>query len=176
VLVNPIGLEDWLQVVPYTPIDATYASELKKTPEQVRAYMQASYFDGHWEPAYDGLAEIQMGWTTGPDYARVAWDSALAYDMIVTQPVVHELPRIARPTLLIIGQRDRTAIGRGSVPPEVAETLGDYPALGRAAHAAIPGSQLVEIDGVGHIPQIEAWPRYIAALEAFLATPVPAAP
>ncbi|MCA9514650.1 MAG: alpha/beta hydrolase [Myxococcales bacterium] len=170
-LVNPIGLEDWQRVVPYVPVAEVYESELGKTAADVKAYMQASYFDGQWKPEYDALAEIQQGFVESPDKALLAWDSALTYDMIFTQPVVHDFPRIGAPTLLIIGQRDRTAIGKDRVPPEVRATLGDYPALGRAAHAAIPGSQLVEIEGVGHIPQLEAWPRYITALEAFLAAP-----
>ena len=60
VLVNPIGLEAWKRVVPYTPVDAWFAAELKKTPEQIRDYMKASYFDGKWSPAYDQLAALHQ--------------------------------------------------------------------------------------------------------------------
>jgi hypothetical protein len=56
---------------------------------------------------------------------------------------VYELARIAVPTLLLIGQRDITAIGKERAPPEVARELGNYPELGRQAHARIPGSVLV---------------------------------
>jgi pimeloyl-ACP methyl ester carboxylesterase len=72
------------------------------------------------------------------------------------------------PTLLVIGQRDRTAIGRAWAPKDVASTLGDYPALGRKAAAAIAGSKLVEIPGVGHLPQVEAFETYRTALTEFL--------
>jgi pimeloyl-ACP methyl ester carboxylesterase len=88
--------------------------------------------------------------------------------MIFTQPVLYEFPLLHVPTLLIIGQRDRTAIGRGWASKDVAATLGDYPTLGRKAAAAIPGAKLVEIEGVGHLPQVEAFPRYRDALLAFL--------
>lgn len=168
VLVNPIGLEDWQRKVPYSPIDEWYARELQQTPEGVRAYMQASYFDGQWKPEYDVLAELQMGWSEGPDKELLAWVSALTYDMIFTQPVLYDFERLRLPTLLIIGDRDRTALGASLVAPEVAATMGLYDELGRRAQEAIPGSELVLLEGVGHIPQFEAWERYLEALTGFL--------
>jgi len=168
VLVNPIGLEDWKSKgAPYRTIDQAYAAELQATPEGVKAYMQEAYFAGQWKPAYDALTEIQQGWITGPDWPRVAWNAALTSDMVFTQPVVHEFPQVRVPTLLIIGQRDRTKLA-GWAPPEVLEKLGDYPALGRAAAQAIPGARLVELEGIGHVPQVEAWDAYQAALLDFL--------
>jgi pimeloyl-ACP methyl ester carboxylesterase len=82
--------------------------------------------------------------------------------------VVYEFPRLKVPTLLVIGQRDRTALGRAWVSKDVAATLGDYPALGKRAAAAIPGATLVEIPGVGHLPQVEAFEAYSQALARFL--------
>jgi len=168
VLVNPIGLEDWKTVVPYRPVDAWYKQELSATPESIREYQRKSYYDGAWKPEYERLIEILAGWTRHPEYPRVAWNAALTYDMIFTQPVLYEFPRVAVPTLLIIGQRDRTALGRAFVSKEVADTLGDYPALGKKAAQAIPGAKLVEIPGVGHLPQVEAFDTYRKALVGFL--------
>jgi pimeloyl-ACP methyl ester carboxylesterase len=88
--------------------------------------------------------------------------------MIMTQPVVYEFPLIQAPTLLIIGQRDRTALNKGKAPAEVRDSLGDYPKLGRAAAAAIPGAELVELDNIGHLPHIEAFDRYIEPYMNFL--------
>ncbi len=85
----------------------------------------------------------------------MAWNSALLYDMIVTQPVVDRFPDIAVPTLLLIGQKDVTAIGKDLAPPEVRARLGHYPELGRAAAAAIPGARLVEFSDLGHAPQMQ---------------------
>lgn len=168
VLVNPIGLEDWKLVAPYADVQTWYQNELKKTPDGVRAYMQASYFDGEWKPGYDELAAIQMGWTESPDREQLAWVSALTYDMIFTQPVLYEFGQLTAPTLLIIGQRDRTALGKNLVAPEVAAKMGLYEQLGKRTHEAIPNSQLVELEGIGHIPQVEAWDPYISALTTFL--------
>ncbi|GAB5543024.1 MAG: hypothetical protein SangKO_027840 [Sandaracinaceae bacterium] len=77
-------------------------------------------------------------------------------------------PTPTAPTLLIIGTRDRTALGKGRVSAEVRETLGRYDRLGRAARDAIPNASLVELEGVGHIPQVEAYDDYIGALTRFL--------
>lgn len=168
VLVNPIGLEDWKTVVPYRSVDDWYKTELAQTPASLRDYQTKSYYDGKWLPAYEPNLEPQAGFTTDPDYPKVAWCSALTYDMIFTQPVVYELPRIKARTLLVIGQRDRTALGKAWAAPEVGEKLGDYPALGRATQRAIPASTLVELEGVGHLPQVEAFQRFRDELIKFL--------
>ncbi|TNF38455.1 MAG: alpha/beta hydrolase [Deltaproteobacteria bacterium] len=168
VLVSPIGLEDWSRVVPYASVDALTEAALKKTSEGVRAYMRESYFDGRWEEAWDAIAAIQMGWADGPDQAWLARVDALTADMIFTQPVVNDFPRVSVPTLLVIGVRDRTALGKGRVSPEVRATLGRYDLLGKAARDAIPGATLVELEGIGHLPQVEAYDRYWEALATFL--------
>jgi pimeloyl-ACP methyl ester carboxylesterase len=168
VLVNPIGLEDWSRVVPYTPIEQAYARELQNDRDKIREYMRQSYFAGQWQPAYEPLLEPTAGFTEGPDRERVAYSSALTADMIFTQPVVHDFARISQPTLLIIGTRDRTALGKHLVSPELAQTLGDYERLGKAAAQAIPRARLAELPGVGHLPQVEAFAAYLEHLSSFL--------
>jgi pimeloyl-ACP methyl ester carboxylesterase len=168
VLVNPIGLEDWKRLVPYRTIDESFRTELEATPDSVRAYMQESYFARTWKPEYEPLVEIQSGWLRGPDRCRMAWISALTSDMVFTQPVLYEFPDLRMPVLLIIGQRDRTAIGKAWAPPEVKPKLGNYPELGRRAQAAIPNARLVAIENAGHLPQVEAFDQYRSALEEFL--------
>jgi pimeloyl-ACP methyl ester carboxylesterase len=164
VLVNPIGLEDYRALVPYRSIDAWYADELKQTPDTLREYQRKAYYDGAWDPAYEEHIRLPSGWTKHPDYPRVAWNSALLYDMIFSQPVVHDFPRIESATCLIIGTRDKTALGRNFAAPEVAARMGNYAELGKRTRDAIPGSRLIELDGLGHVPQIEAFERFRAAL------------
>ncbi|MEE2604170.1 MAG: alpha/beta hydrolase [Pseudomonadota bacterium] len=169
VLVNPIGLEDWQRKqVPWQSVDAWYQGEMNKNPEKVKAYMTRSYFDGQWKKTYDPLLTLQQGWMRGPDYRRIAWSSALHYDMIYSQPVVHDFDRLTLPTLLIIGTRDRTALGRNRAPEAQRDQLGRYDRLGKEAASRIPHAALVEMDGIGHVPQYEAFDDYIAALKAFL--------
>jgi pimeloyl-ACP methyl ester carboxylesterase len=168
-LVSPIGLEDWKRagVRPRT-VDDWYATELKATPDSIREYQKKSYYGGQWKPEYEELIQLAAGSTQHPDYPKVAWCSALLYDMIWNQPIVYELPDLKVPTLLVIGKRDRTAVGSAWASPEVAAKLGDYSQLGKRAHAAIPASRLVELPGVGHLPQVEAFDAYSRALSEFL--------
>lgn len=168
VLENPIGLEDWKTMVPYPGIDKWYEGELKKTAEGIKEYQLESYYDGKWKPEYQPWVDILVGMVKSAPYPKVAWNQALTYDMIFTQPVVYEFPLIEVPTLLIIGQRDTTALGKKSVPEEVAKTMGDYPALGKKTQSAIPDSKLVEIEGIGHLPHIESFAEFIEPLQAFL--------
>jgi len=168
ILVNPIGLEDYRALAGYRTIDENYRQELAATPESIRAYQRDAYFAGEWKPEYDRYVEILSGWTQHPDYPRVAWNAALTTDMVLTQPVVHELPQIEQPTLLIIGTRDRTALGRGWAPADVAPAMGDYTTLGKRAACAIPGARLVELEGLGHMPQVESFDAYVQPLLAFI--------
>jgi len=168
ILENPIGLEDWKIKVPYQSVDEWYQTELKENYNSFKNYEEESYFHGTWKAEYDKLLEVPVGWTLSKDYARVAWNSALTYDMIFTQPVCYEFENIKAPTLLIIGQLDRAAMGKNIVSKEVAKTLGDYPVLGKLTHEKIKGSKLVELDGVGHVPHIEAFDRFIHPLLEFL--------
>jgi len=168
ILVNPIGLEDWKRKVPYTSIDQWYKSELGKSYKLIRQYQLESYYDGDWKPQYNEWVEILAGMTRSPHYARLAWNQALAYEMIFTQPVCYEFELIEPKTLLIIGVRDRTALGTGLVSDEVRATLGRYDQLGEKTHERIPDSELIELEGIGHLPHIEAYDRFIAPLKTFL--------
>lgn len=168
-LVAPLGLEDWKRMgVKPRSVDEWYAAELKQTPDSIREYQKKAYYAGEWKPEYEDLIQLAAGSTQHADYPKVAWCSALVYDMIWNQPVVDELPRLSVPTLLMIGLRDRTAVGAAWSPPELATKLGDYTQLGKRAHAGIPGSRLVELAGVGHLPQVEAFDAYSRALVDFL--------
>lgn len=164
VLENPLGLEDWKTVVPYTPIDSNYRSELKQDYETIKKYQLDNYYDGKWKPEYDEWVYLLAAWTQHPSYKTVAWNNALSSDMVFTQPVFYELSNIKVPTLLIIGTRDRTAIGKQNVPESTRKTLGQYQLLGKAAQKKIPGAALVEIGNVGHLPHIEAFEKFIDPL------------
>jgi len=126
------------------------------------------YYGNKWKPEYEKWLEIPAGWTRNSEYPIIAKTSALTYDMIFTQPVIYELENITAPTLLIIGQRDRTALGKAKAPKEVQGKLGNYPELGKAAAKRIKHSTLIPIDNVGHLPHIEAYTQFITPLVAFL--------
>lgn len=168
ILENPIGLEDWKLKVPYKGVDYWYRRELQKDYESIKSYQLESYYDGEWRPEYAPWVDILAGMTLSPEYPRAAWNQALTYDMVFTQPVIYEFGRIEAPTLLIIGQRDTTALGKDLVSEEVSKTLGNYPELGKMAAGTIPDATLVELKGVGHLPHIETYERFIEPLLGFL--------
>ncbi|RUR46305.1 alpha/beta fold hydrolase [Vreelandella populi] len=161
VMVNPIGLEDWKALgVPYQSIDEGYQSELEKTAEGIRAYQESTYYVDTWEPEYDRWVEMLAGMYAGEDGELVAWNQALTSDMVFTQPVVHEFDQLQVPTLLLIGEKDNTAIGKAQAPEDVQETLGRYDVLGEQAADAIPQATLVEFPELGHSPQIQEPKRF----------------
>nr|WP_197430330.1 alpha/beta hydrolase [Burkholderia savannae] len=175
VLVNPIGLEDWKALgVPPLSVDYWYARELKTTADGIRRYEQRTYYAGGWSPAYERWVQMLAGMYRGPGRDAVAWNSALVYDMILTQPVVYEFGAITVPTLLLIGDKDTTAIGKDVAPPDVHARLGHYPALAKRAQAAIPGAVLYEFPALGHAPQIQDPATFHKALLDGLADARPA--
>jgi proline iminopeptidase len=65
---------------------------------------------------------------------------------------VPELHRVSKPTLVIVGEHDRTTTPRAA----------------RALHEGIAGSRLVVLPGVGHMSFVETPEPYIDAVTTFL--------
>ena len=168
ILLNPIGLEDWKLKIPYQSVSDWYQRELNNNYESIRNYQQENYYDGDWNPDYAKWAKLLAGWTLNENYELIAWNAALTYDMVLTQPVVYEFRELEVPTLLIIGTRDRTALGKNPVSEEVKATMGLYDQLGEQTRDKIPNAKLVELEDVGHLPHIEAFDRYITPLLNYL--------
>jgi pimeloyl-ACP methyl ester carboxylesterase len=168
ILENPIGLEDYRKFSPYQNIDKLYASELKNTYDSYKDYQLKFYYDGKWKPEYDKWLNLLAGWTISKDFPITAWNAALTTDMIYTQPVVDDFEKITAPTLLIIGTRDRTAIGKVNAPKELQPLMGLYQNLGKETQKKIKNSKLVELDNVGHSPHIEVFDRFIKPLLDFI--------
>jgi pimeloyl-ACP methyl ester carboxylesterase len=68
--------------------------------------------------------------------------------------------RIRTPTLLLIGEKDNTAIGKDAAPPDVAATLGNYPKLAREVAQRIPKATLITFNDLGHSPQVQSPMRF----------------
>ncbi|MEZ3500859.1 alpha/beta fold hydrolase [Pantoea sp. KPR_PJ] len=165
VLVNPIGLEDWkAKGAPWRSVDQWYQRELKLDATGIKKYEQHTYYSGQWKPDYDKWVDMLAGLNAGPGHKKVAWNSALIYDMIFTQPVFYEFSELKVPTTLMIGTADTTAIGSDIASPEVKARLGHYEVLGKETAKRIPGAQLIEFPGMGHAPQMEAPAKFNQAL------------
>lgn len=172
VMVNPIGLEDWKALgVPYRSVDEWFERELKLTADSVRSYERSTYYMNRWKPAYEKWVDMLAGLNAGPGHQIVAWNSALIYDMIYTQPVVHEFPNLKVPVTLMIGDGDTTAIGSDIAPPELKAKLGNYKVLGKEAARRIAQAHLIEFPNMGHAPQMEDPEAFHRALLQALDTP-----
>ncbi|WP_426492304.1 alpha/beta fold hydrolase [Hymenobacter sp. 102] len=168
VLENPIGLEDYRLGVPFQPIAEVEATERKSTEASIRKY-HATYYPHGYPSAHDEWLLPLAAQTRHPDFPRVARANALTFAMIYQQPVCYEFGLLQVPTLLIIGQDDRTVVGKGLIKdPAVLARMGQYPALGQRTAAVIKGSRLIALPGVGHIPHLEATEAFHRELLAFL--------
>lgn len=163
ILENPIGLEDYRKFVPYKSAEEQYEGELKKTAKSIKEYYKNSYFPV-WKSEYDYLVNIAAGPIFSTDYPRYAKVSALTAVMIYEQPVVHEFPDVKVPTLLFIGTKDHTIVGKNLLSEAEQAKYGQYNVLGKQIADKIPGAKLVEFEGVGHIPHIEVYDRFMKEL------------
>jgi pimeloyl-ACP methyl ester carboxylesterase len=93
---------------------------------------------------------VEMAMDTGPD-AFIRQQTALI-NRIDARPRLRE---IACPALVLVGDGDRLT------PPEIAQEI----------HENIPGSELVTIEGSGHLSTLEAPGEVTAALRTFLNRP-----
>jgi pimeloyl-ACP methyl ester carboxylesterase len=105
------------------------------------------------------------------DGAVVRDAQARLSDMIETQPVAAEIPRIAVPTTLIIGEADTTAFRASSAPVDMRGRIRTVPQAAQEAVRRFPHARLVPLSGLGHAPQIEAPERFAPALLAALERP-----
>jgi pimeloyl-ACP methyl ester carboxylesterase len=166
VLESPIGLEDYRLKVPYaTNEELTREAAGMMKPDIDRFYR--GYFVA-WKPEYQIFADIQYRWGLGPDADLVNRTAAHTYQLAYEQPVLYELPLIGTRTLIVGGAKDRSAIGRNRVSPEVRETLGRFTELIPAAARAMPDAVAVVYENVGHIPHLEATERFHSELQSFL--------
>ena len=156
VLVDPLGLEDWrAKGVPWQSLDAQFETQLKTSADSIRDYERATYYANTWKPEYEPWVQMLAGMYRGPGKRVVAWNSALTYDMIFTQPVFYEFEKLTMPVLLMIGDHDTTAPGKQLAPPELRAQLGRYPELAKAAVARMKQGRLIEFPDLGHSPQIQ---------------------
>jgi pimeloyl-ACP methyl ester carboxylesterase len=166
VLENPIGLEDYSLFVPYQSTDKLFANERQATYESLKKYQQSYY--PTWKPEYEQYVQAQSDASMIGNKDTNALVSALTYQMIYEQPVVYYFDKIKAPTLLIVGQEDRTVVGKNLLTDTQKKQYGQYPALGRKTKTAVKNAILVELPGVGHIPHIQVLPLYTNHLLRFL--------
>lgn len=161
ILINPIGLEDYRTLTTFKTVDELYAMELKNSKEKIIDYQKTFYYDGKWNDQYEKLIKPAVGWINGPDNNLVALNAAKTSEIIYTQPVANEFKFVKVPTVLILGQRDKTAPGKNWAPKENQSLMGNYPELGVKVAKEIPNAKLIKLDGYGHVPFLENYENFM---------------
>lgn len=169
ILINPIGLEDYTEYVEFKDPNFFFERELNTTVEKAINYQKNNYYDGKWANEYEELLTPLKGLLAGDDWKTVAWNNALTYGPIFSENIVDRFSQIKNETYLIIGTRDKTGPGKAWLKSGVTRTLGDYQSLGKNAQRQIKGSTLIELDGLGHMPQYEDYNAFIHAFNTVLA-------
>jgi len=165
VLENPIGLEDYRTFVPYASFEELLKGEQAQTYESLKKYQQTYY--PAWKPEYEQYVRAQAESLVRKDFPNAAIANALTSLMAYEQPVAYEFKNLKMPTLLMIGQMDRTVLGKNRLPKEDRNKYGQYPQLGRKLKAEIPNSKLIELENVGHIPHVQVFDEYMKAVLDF---------
>lgn len=160
ILINPIGLEPYLDYVQYKEPGFFYKKELSKTIDKIRNYQKKNYYDGKWSEEYEKLLIPYKGWLNGPDWKKVAWNNALTYGPIFSEDIIPKFEKITQHTYFIIGTRDSTGPGRAWKKAGVTHKLGQYHKLGKTAKARVKNATLLELPGLGHMPQFEDYERF----------------
>jgi pimeloyl-ACP methyl ester carboxylesterase len=153
ILEDPLGLEDYKQFIPLQPIETLYKKELKGNYASYKKYMQ-SYFPV-WKPGYEILVKVQAEALHQKDFSGIAYVNALTWQMIYDQPVLYELKDLKAPVLIIVGDKDRTILGKDLLTKAQQAAHGNFPELAARAAASMKKGKVIVIPGVGHIPHIQ---------------------
>jgi pimeloyl-ACP methyl ester carboxylesterase len=166
ILEDPIGLEDYKTFVPYQPLARLFNKERSATYESYKKYQQTYYPE--WKPEYEQYVQAQAADLKTRDFIKTAWCNAITYQMIYEQPVIYEIENIKTPTLLMIGEADRTIVGKDLLDDSVRAVHGLYPQLAQQAKEKIKDCKLVILPGTGHIPHIQEPEKFKEAVYEFL--------
>ena len=133
---------------------------MAKTKDSAIDYQKKNYYDGNWSPDYEKFLIPTFGQISGPDWKLVAWNNALTYGPIFSEDIVARLGELEIPVTLILGTRDRTAPGRDWKKENIKYELGQYQNFGKKMKKVLPSIKVIELDGLGHMPQFEDYERF----------------
>ena len=166
ILEDPLGLEDYKKFVPFRSIEQQYKKELSGSYASYKKYQQGYY--PQWKPEYEIYVKAQAEPLKQKDFNSVAYVNASTYQMIYEGAVVYDLNKISAPTLLLVGQLDRTILGKDLLKPSQQKLHGNFPVLAGKARLLIKNARLIVIPGVGHIPHIQVPELFCKDVMAFL--------
>jgi pimeloyl-ACP methyl ester carboxylesterase len=169
-LAAPIGLEDYRLYVPPTPTEKILENEDKLTADGYRKQLETNYSlklpPEQVTPFIDARFNIK-GASEYPRWLRAFVNSA---QLIYREPVVHEIPLLTQPTLLVMGEDDRNAPGRPNAPEALRSKMGQNAELAKALAGKMPNARAEVISSTGHLVFLEARQKFDELMLAFLSS------
>ncbi len=158
VLEDPLGLEDYQLYIPYKSSDQIYKLSLNPSWQQILNQHKALY--ATWKNKFGKYAEVAYRVTLNQHYSKLARVQALIYEMLYSEPVIYEIHKLAMPTLILFGEKDSVAPGKGFATKTNQKKLGNIPHLAISAARKIKNAQYKMFKDVGHVAHLEATPLF----------------
>jgi pimeloyl-ACP methyl ester carboxylesterase len=145
-----------------------YDREFNLTAEAYRKFLKVGYSLDLPDSAVDDFVELRERLKLSGEYPRWVTSFISSYQMIHDQPVVHEYPLVATPTLFVMGVNDHNAPGRPYTTPELGKKMGFNTDNAKAIAKTMPHARVIAYAGVGHIPHMERPQEFMTDVERFL--------
>jgi len=171
VLEAPIGLEDYRFTVPPVTDEFLYEREIKLTADEYRKFLKVGYSLDLPDSAVEDFVTLRDRLRLSGEFPRWAANFISSYQMIHDQPVVHEYPLVATPTLFVMGVNDHNAPGRPYTTPELGKKMGFNTDNAKAIAKTMPHAKVLAFEGVGHIPHMERPAEFMKEVKGFLDAP-----
>jgi pimeloyl-ACP methyl ester carboxylesterase len=169
VLYSPIGLEDYRFYAPPVTGEELAKRERELSADGYRKQLMTNYALSLPASAIEPFVQLREEIKESGEYPRWLKSFVASYQMIYSQPVVHEIPLIDRPTLFIMGANDHNAPGRPFAPPELRDKMGKNADLAQTLAARMANAKVKVLEGVGHLGHLEATQSFNETLLSFLA-------
>lgn len=171
VMYGPVGLEDYRLYVPPVPAERLIEQEDKLTGEGYLNQLVTTYGLTLPKEQVQPFVDVRERMKGSAEWPRWVRSFVASYYAMWSQPVVHELPLIDKPVLLMAGTRDRTAPGRPFARPEDRDRMGRIAERAQDLAPRMKNARVEIFEGVGHLIHMEAGERFHASLLRFLAEP-----
>ncbi len=155
ILEDPIGLIDYRRYIPAQTIETLVAAEHRQTTVSYRAFMR-TFFPILPPAAMEPFVEWRMRVAQSGEYERFCRASALTYQMIYREPQRDQYQDVRAPTLMIVGEKDRSAPLKHYASPDMAAKMPSIPEAAPGAVRDLRKGSLVTVPDVGHVPHLEA--------------------
>jgi pimeloyl-ACP methyl ester carboxylesterase len=168
VLTAPIGLEDYRLSVPPTPTETIIENEDRLTADGYRRQLETNYALKLPPDQVTPFIDARFNIKGSADYQRWLRTFVSSSQMIYREPVAHEIPLVAAPTLFIMGADDHNAPGRPNAPEALRSKMGQNAELARALATRMPNAHAEVIADTGHLVFLEAPDKFDALVLGFL--------